>query len=54
MNDALLVRSFERFSDLPRDRQRLLECNPAMRDPIGQRLPASSMTMAGPSAVSSM
>ena len=33
MNDALLVRRFERLRDLPRDRQRLVERNRASRDP---------------------
>ena len=37
MDDALLVRRFERLGDLPRDRQRLVERDRASRDPLGQR-----------------
>ena len=37
MDDALLVRRLERFGDLPRDRQRLIERNRSARDPIGER-----------------
>ena len=39
MDDALLVRRFERLGDLPRDRQRLVERNRALRDAIGERRP---------------
>ena len=38
MDDALLVRRFERLRDLPRDRQRLVEGQRAARDPIGERV----------------
>ena len=38
MDDALLVRRFERFGDLARDRQRLADIERAARDPLGQRL----------------
>ena len=37
MDDALLVRGFERFGDLARDRQRLVQRQRPSRDPIGQR-----------------
>ena len=39
MDDALLVRRFERVGDLPRDRQRFVERNRALRDAIGERRP---------------
>ena len=39
MDDALLVRGFERLGDLPRDRQRLGERKRALRDAIGERRP---------------
>ena len=38
MDDALLVRRFERVGDLPRDRQRLVERQRPARDAIGQRV----------------
>ena len=39
MDDALLVRGFERLRDLPRDRQRFVERKSSpSRDPIGERL----------------
>ena len=38
MDDALLVRRFERVGDLPRDRQRLLQRNGPACEAIGQRL----------------
>ena len=37
MDDALVVRGFERLRDLPRDSQRFVERNPALSDAIGQR-----------------
>ena len=37
MNDALLVRGFERLGNLLRNRQRLIERHRAVRDAIGQR-----------------
>ena len=37
MDDALLVRGFERLGDLPRDRQRLVERNRPPRDAVGER-----------------
>ena len=39
MDDALLVRGFERFGDLLRDRQRLVERDRALRDAVGERRP---------------
>ena len=39
MDDALLVRRFERLGDLPRDRQRLVERNRPARDAVGERRP---------------
>ena len=39
MDDALLVRRLERFGDLPRDRQCLIDRNRALRDPVGERRP---------------
>ena len=38
MNDALLVRGFERLGDLPRDRERLVERERPARDAVGERL----------------
>ena len=38
MDDALLMRGFERLADLARDRQRFLERNRTTRDPIGERV----------------
>ena len=47
MDDAVLVRGFERFGDLPRDRQRLVERNRPARDPLREVSPStSSMTSA--------
>ena len=43
MDDALLVRRFERLGDLPRDRQRLVERNRPVRDPIGERRPLDQL-----------
>ena len=37
MDDAALVRRFERLGDLPRDRQRFVERDRPPRDAIGQR-----------------
>ena len=37
MNDPLLVRGFERFRNLLRDRQRLVEGNGLFREPICER-----------------
>ena len=55
MDDPLLVRRFERFRDLPRDRQRLIDRDRSMRDAVGERRPStSSITSAlTPSASSS-
>jgi hypothetical protein len=39
MDDAMLVRRFERCKNLPRHRQRLVERNRALRDAIGKRRP---------------
>ena len=36
MDDALLVRGFERLGDLPRDGQRLVERDRPARDALGQ------------------
>ena len=48
MNDPLLVGGFERFGNLRRDRERLVDRNRPVRDPIGERWPStSSMTSAG-------
>ena len=38
MDDALLVRGFERLGDLARERQRLLDRQRAAPQPLGQRL----------------
>ena len=38
MDDALLVRRFERLGDLPRNRHRLVQRQRPAGDPIGQRL----------------
>ena len=37
VDDAVLVRRFERLRDLPRDRQRFVERNRSVRDAIGKR-----------------
>ena len=37
MDDALLVRGFERLGDLPRDRQRFVERQRPARDALGER-----------------
>ena len=37
MDDALLVRALERVGDLPRDRQRVVERDRSLCDPIRQR-----------------
>ena len=37
MDDALLVRGLERLGDLPRDRQRFVERDRPVRDPLGER-----------------
>ena len=37
MDDPLLVRGLERLGDLSRDRERLIDRNCALNDPIGQR-----------------
>ena len=37
VDDAPLVRGLERFGNLPGDRQRFVQRQPALRDPIGQR-----------------
>ena len=39
MNDPLLVRGFEGVRDLCRHRQRVIDGDRALRDPIGQRRP---------------
>ena len=39
VDDALLVRRFERLGDLPRDGQRLVEGDGALRDAIRKRRP---------------
>ena len=36
MDDALLVRRLERLGDLPRDRQRLVDRNRPVRQPLGE------------------
>ena len=43
MDDALLVRRFERLGDLLRDRQRLVERNRPLRDAVGQRRPLDQL-----------
>ena len=39
MNDPLLVRGFKSFRDLLRDRQRVIERDRTVRDPVGKRRP---------------
>ena len=39
MNNALLVRDFEGFRDLPGDRQRFIEWNRPLRDAVRERRP---------------
>ena len=43
MDDALLVRRFERFGDLLRDRQRLIEGYRTLRDALGERRPLDQL-----------
>ena len=43
VDDALLVRRFERLGDLFRDRQRFIEWNWPLRDPIGERRPLDQL-----------
>ena len=43
MDDALLVRRFERLCDLSRDRQRFVEGNRPLRNPIGERRPVDQL-----------
>ena len=38
MDDAVLVRRFERLGNLPRDRQRFVDGQRAARDPVGERV----------------
>ena len=42
MDDALLVRRFERLGDLLRDRQRLVDGNRALCDPLASVGPSTS------------
>jgi len=39
VHNAMLVRGFECFSNLPRDRKRLVHRNGALRNTVGQRGP---------------
>ena len=43
MNDALLVRRFQRLGDLPRDGQRLVEWNRPACDAVGERRPVDQL-----------
>ena len=43
MDDALLVRGFQRFGDLQRDAQRLLDRQRPTLQPLGQRLPLDQL-----------
>ena len=43
VDDALLVRGFERLGDLLRDRQRLVERNRPLRDAVGERRPLDQL-----------
>ena len=43
MDDALLVRGFEGFGDLLRDRKRLIDRNRPLRDAVGQRRPLDQL-----------
>ena len=43
MNDAVLVRGFERLGDLPRDRQRFVDRDRPLRDAIGERRPVDQL-----------
>ena len=43
VDDALFMSGFERFSDLPRDRQCLVEGNRAPRDPLRQNLAVNEL-----------
>ena len=43
MDDALLVRGFERIGDLQRNQQRVIEGDRARRDPIGKRRPLDQL-----------
>jgi hypothetical protein len=43
MNDALLVRCFERLGNLPRNRQRLLDRDRPPRNAISERLPLDEL-----------
>ena len=45
MNDPLLVRRLERFGDLPRDRQRLVERNRPARDPVATSVGPSTSSI---------
>ena len=43
MDDALLVRGFEGFGNLLRDRQRLVDRNRSLRDPVRERRPLDQL-----------
>ena len=43
VDDALLVRRFQSLGNLPRDRQRLVERDRALRDAVGQRRPLDQL-----------
>ena len=51
MNDALLVRRFQRLGNLSGDRQRLVDRNRAGRDAIGERRAFDQFHHQRPSAV---
>ena len=54
MDDALLVRRFERFRDLSRDRQRLVDRDRSACDPLDESSPStSSITSADVPSLSS-
>src|SRR5436190_18706322 len=43
MDDTAVVRGFERLRDLPRDGQRLVDGQRALRDPIGEGRPVDQL-----------
>ena len=43
MHDPLLMRGFERLGDLPRDGQRFIDRNRALRDSVGERRPLDQL-----------
>ena len=51
MNDALLVRGFQCFGDLPGSGQRFIEWHRSLRDPISERRPLDQLHHEGRHAV---